>query len=225
MISVACLICLVSFGQISEKTAPARAPFTTATYDHEFEDEIEAFEAQDQQSPPAPGGIVFSGSSSIRLWDVPRYFPGSDILNRGFGGSTIADLLYFENRALLNYKPRLVVFYSGENDIVFGRSADDVFSDFKTLYADLTKVVPNVRLVVIGLKPSPGRQESWPAFRAWNASVAAFLKDKPNTTFVDLYDRFLGPNGEAQTQYFQDEMHLNDAGYQIWVDAIRPYVH
>lgn len=185
---------------------------------HEFEDEIQAFEEQDRADPRSPGGVVFSGSSSIRLWDLDRWFPAKAYRNRGFGGSTIADVLYFEHRALLNYAPGLVVFYSGENDLVFGKSVAGVMADFKKLHADLTGTVPNVRFVAISLKPSPGRQEYWRQFQELNAAMKAYVQDKPAAAFVDVWDRL------NDADLFADDMHLNDAGYRVLTEAVRPFL-
>jgi hypothetical protein len=88
-----------------------------------FEAEIRAFEAADRTSPPPFGGIVFIGSSSIKNWtDVAADFPGVPVLNRGFGGSTLADVVYYADRILLPYRPRLVVLYAGDNNLASGRT-------------------------------------------------------------------------------------------------------
>jgi hypothetical protein len=97
-----------------------------------FEAEIRAYEAQDRASPPPTGGIVLVGSSSIKNWsDVTSDFPSLPILNRGFGGSTLADVLYYFDRVVLHYRPRLVVLYAGDNDLAMGRTPDRVVSDFR----------------------------------------------------------------------------------------------
>ena len=57
-----------------------------------FADSFAAFAQQDKDHPFAKGGIVFVGSSSVRMLDIPRYFPGIVALNRGFGGAHISDI-------------------------------------------------------------------------------------------------------------------------------------
>src|SRR5579884_2735715 len=98
-----------------------------------WEKEIATFEAKDRTNPPPKHAILFVGSSTIRLWNVAHYFPGKQVINRGFGGSQIADVTQFADRIVFPYEPRQIVFYSGDNDLQAGKSPDEVFSDFQKL--------------------------------------------------------------------------------------------
>ena len=113
--SIAAVLLLLNFISQS-RSADDPAKFA------KWEKEIAAFEAADQKQPPPKGGIVFVGSSSIRLWDVKKSFPGLPVINRGFGGSQIEDSTHFAERIVFPYEPCAVVFYAGDNDIASGKS-------------------------------------------------------------------------------------------------------
>src|SRR5581483_3446273 len=96
-----------------------------------WESAIAAFVKQDQEKAPAKNGVVFVGSSSIRLWNLPKSFPELGALNRGFGGSELADSVRLASRLVLKHEPRLVVLYAGDNDIGSGKSPEQVAADFR----------------------------------------------------------------------------------------------
>ncbi len=99
-----------------------------------WEPAIAAFEAQDQANPPTPGGILFLGSSSIRMWDLDTSFPGMAALNRGFCGSETSDSIYYFDRLVTPYAPSAIVFYAGDNDIARGKTAEQVTADFQSVW-------------------------------------------------------------------------------------------
>ena len=122
-----------------------------------WEKEVAAFEKQDAAKPPPKGGVVFVGSSSIRMWKLEKSFPGSDVLNRGFGGSQIIDSVELAPRLVLKYQPRLVVFYAGDNDIGGGKSPEKVLADFTAFVEVVHKELPKTRIAFIAIKPSVAR--------------------------------------------------------------------
>src|SRR5690348_10317985 len=125
-------------GQAGDPSQSCGASAAGALHPRRFEAEIRAFEAADRASPPLPGGVVFIGSSSIRGWDsLAADFPGVPVLNRGFGGSTLADVVYYVDRILLPYRPHLVVLYAGDNDLALGRTPGQVVSDYRVFVARL----------------------------------------------------------------------------------------
>ena len=105
-----------------------------------MEEAIAAFEQQDKISPPPQDGIVFVGSSSIRLWDVKKAFPDLPGINRGFGGSHMGDSDHFADRIVIPYKPRVVVVFAGGNDIASGTSPEQVCENFKSLVGKIHAV-------------------------------------------------------------------------------------
>ena len=125
-----------------------------------FETEIAAFEKWDHQNAVPQNCILFVGSSTIRLWQTADAFPDLPVINRGFGGSTIPDVNHFADRIVFKYKPRTIVFYSGDNDIAAGRSPDKVFADFETFAKSVHERLPNTQLIYLAIKPSPLRWEN-----------------------------------------------------------------
>lgn len=191
---------------------------------NKFEPEILAFEAKDKLSPPPAHPIVFTGSSSIRFWEsLTTDFPNKPVLNRGFGGSGLADARYFAERIIVKYQPRQVVVYSGENDVAAGKSAQYVYEQFVDLFQYVRKQVPGVPFVFIAMKPSPSRRKYWPVVKEANAMIRQFLKKEKRTDYVDVYTPMLHPNGQAHGEYYKsDSLHMLPSGYALWTKLVAP---
>src|SRR5438094_7398035 len=119
-----------------------------------WESAIRAVEEQDRMAPPPPGGNVFVGSSSIRFWKLADSFPDLACVNRGFGGSEMADSARYADRIVTPYKPRVVVLYAGDNDLALGKSPEAVRDDYKQFVAKVRAKLPDVKIVCIAVKPS-----------------------------------------------------------------------
>jgi len=189
-----------------------------------FENEIRAFETQDQTSPPRRKGIVFTGSSSIRLWpELQGYFPGKPVVQRGFGGSQLSDLIRYADRIVVVYRPKQVVIYSGENDIAAKVPAREVYERFVTLFRHLRGKLPRTSVVFIAIKPSPSRRAFRAEVEAANRLIKDFLATQKRTAFVDVFTPMLGPNGQPMPHLFKaDSLHMTEAGYQIWARQLAP---
>lgn len=188
-----------------------------------FEREIAAFEAADRADPPAPGGVVFAGSSTIRLWDLADSFPGVVPLNRGFGGSQMADLVRYAPRIILPYRPRTIVVYSGDNDIQAGKTPEAVAADFGALLGLIRVELPRARVVCLGIKPSPARWDLYDRMRAANALIDAACRADGRAELIDLGPELLGPDGRPRPEFYAaDRLHLSPAGYRAWTDRLRP---
>ena len=193
-----------------------------------FAKEIDAFDAADAQSPPAKGGIVFTGSSSIRLLNIPEVFPElkDSALNRGFGGSHISDVNHYLERCVLRYEPALVVFYCGGNDLWDKKTPAQVEEDFTEFRTRLFQKVPKAKLLVLGVRPSPQRI----SIKAIEADLNARFKkaaeaDKRITYIAGSCDRYLDKDGKPIPELFvQDGLHMSKAGYAIWKEILTPYL-
>jgi len=130
------------------------------------------FEKLDRESPPESGGVLFLGSSSIRRWDLERWFPGRDLTNRGFGGSQIADSIRHFERLVVPHRPRSLFFYAGDNDIAAGKTAEAVAADFATLSGLVRSRSPETRFWFIAIKPSLSRWQLWPVMKEANRRIA-----------------------------------------------------
>lgn len=193
-----------------------------------FYKEIEAFKKQDQTNPPTKNSILFVGSSSFTMWkDVQNDFPAYQIINRGFGGSSLTDVIRYAPDIIYPYQPKQVVIYCGENDFVSSpdANADTVFKRFSKLFGMIRKEVPKAHIVFISIKPSPSRAKYMPEMVRANAMIQSFLKNNKKTGYVDVYNKMLLADGSPMPNIFLgDKLHMNRSGYEIWKEAIQPYL-
>lgn len=194
----------------------------------QFEDEIKAFKKSDSISFPPKNAILFVGSSSFRKWtNVQSYFPHYTIINRGFGGSTLPDVIYYTNDIIIPYHPKQVVIYCGDNDLA---SADTVTSAmvaerFIQLFYRIRKGLPKTGIAYVSIKPSASRQRLQPKMMEANGLIKNFLKQKKNTSFIDVFSPMLLPDGKPRPDIFlSDSLHMNEKGYAIWQKIIQPYL-
>jgi lysophospholipase L1-like esterase len=191
-----------------------------------FKNDIENFKKQDSIHPPQQHAILLVGSSSFTKWtDVQDYFPGYPIINRGFGGSTLPDVIRYANDIIIPYHPKQVVIYCGDNDFASGDtiSAETVAARFRKLFWIIRKKLPGKSIVFVSVKPSPSRARLMPKEEIGNKAIKDFLATQKNTSFVDVYHLMLDQNGRPLPSIFiQDSLHMNANGYAIWKKAIEP---
>ncbi len=193
---------------------------------HPFEEEIEAFEQADRQDPPPKDAILFVGSSSIRMWkSLQEDFPEKKVINRGFGGSQFTDLLYYDDRIVFPYKPRQIFVYEGDNDINAGVSPQEVFDNFKTFVGRVNQKLPDTEIVFISIKPSPSRIDVFDEMKKANRMIKTYTEETKNVRYVDIFNPMLDDNGNIRPDIFiEDNLHMNDKGYDIWQRVIGPYL-
>jgi lysophospholipase L1-like esterase len=193
-----------------------------------FWNDIQALKKLDSITMPAKGQILFTGSSSFTKWtDVQDYFPDHKILNRGFGGSSLPDLVRYENDIIFPYQPKQIVIYCGDNDLASSDTVSTqlVFHRFKTLFNDIRNKWPKVPIAFVSIKPSPSRWRLRSKVEETNSLIKQFLKKKKKTSFIDVYHKMLGPDGTPLPDIFiEDKLHMNAKGYAIWKKEIEPYL-
>ena len=190
-----------------------------------WEPTIRVFEQQDLKTPPTPGGNVFVGSSSIRMWKLDRSFPKFACINRGFGGSQLADAARYTDRIVTAYKPRVVVLYSGDNDIASEKSPATIRDDYKTFRDKVRTALPNSRIVVISIKPSPSRWKLHEKAIEANRLIREEAQSGTNEIFVDVWPAMLSDDGLPRKDLFlKDELHMNETGYDIWAKLVEPHL-
>ena len=192
----------------------------------QWEPDIARFEAADRANPPRLGGIVFVGSSSIRMWaTLDRDFPGLPVLNRGFGGSEAGDVAQFAERIVVPYKPRVVVFYAGDNDLAAGKTPTQVLHAFKSFVATIHRDLPGTRVVFVSIKPSVARWGIVDKMRAANQFVRDYARTDDRLVYVDVFTPMLDPSGQPRRELFlEDGLHMTPAGYAIWRELIAPVI-
>lgn len=201
------------------------AAFAQAPAPDRFEKEITAFEERDKSAPPPRGEIVFVGSSTIRLWDTAAAFPDLKIINRGFGGSWLADATNYADRIIIPYEPRLVVLYAGDNDIAQAYMSEQVAFEFEKFVRTIHAKLPRTRILYIGIKPSILRWLNDQRFDAANDLIRSMCEKDDRLAFVDFGGLMLGWDEKPRPDLFvADGLHMTPAGYAIWNAAIRPYL-
>jgi lysophospholipase L1-like esterase len=191
-----------------------------------WEKEIAAFEARDMENPPPKHAIVFVGSSSIRKWTtLAEDFPHHRVLNRGFGGSEMADSVFFADRIVMPYEPRFIVVYAGGNDINAQKSAEQVFADFKAFVAKVRAQMKETPIAYISIAGNPKRWSQVEEVKKANALIEAFTKEQPNLVFIDVFHEMLGSDGLPKPDIFvEDQLHMNAEGYKLWTQIVGKYL-
>jgi lysophospholipase L1-like esterase len=216
LITWACLLAALEFPVLLQSAEPASA--------ERWEPEIREFEARDREHSPPAGAIVFTGSSSVRGWEsLEQDFKPFVVLNRGFGGSQIADVTRYVDRIVIPYRPSLVVLYAGDNDIANGRSPEQVAADFRGFVGKVRAGLPDVPILYISIKPSPSRWALWPKMKQANALIRLWCGHNPGLGYVDVATPMLGPDGTPRAELFQEDgLHLNSRGYALWTRIVGP---
>jgi lysophospholipase L1-like esterase len=191
-----------------------------------WEKDIQAFEEEDRKSPPPAGGVLFIGSSTIRLWKtLAEDFPDLPVINRGFGGSEIADSVHYIDRIVKPYQPRLIVFYAGTNDIANGKSPEQVQDDFQAFVERSRKAVAGVRIVFLAIKPTIARWSQEDKVEAANRLIADLIRRQPDLAFIDTARVLVEPDGRPKASLLApDKLHFNAEGYRVWAAYLRPRI-
>lgn len=194
---------------------------------NKFQSQIDAFKKQDSLQAPIKNPILFVGSSSFRKWtNINTDLSGYPILNRAFGGSSLPDLITFANETIIQYHPKQIYIYCGDNDLGHSDSVTTtmVLERFKTLYANIRKGLgKKVPIVYVSIKPSIARWKLENKIIETNALIQSFLSKEKNTQFLDIHSAMLNENKEVLKDIFiADNLHMNQKGYAIWTKIITP---
>jgi lysophospholipase L1-like esterase len=180
-----------------------------------FEKEVAAIEKRQADNPPKPDSVVFAGSSTVRLWDLTRSFPGMKTVNSGFGGSEIRDVTHFADRLIFKHKPDMIIVYAGDNDLNSGRTPDQVLADFKAFVEVAHAKSPETPVWFISIKPSPARWTQYDTQTKANALVKALCAKDDWLGYIDVVPLMLGEDGKPRKElYAKDGLHLSPAGYE-----------
>jgi lysophospholipase L1-like esterase len=191
-----------------------------------FIKEIKAFKQQDSIAMPPQNAILFAGSSSFRLWkNIEADFLGHTIINRGFGGSSLPDVIRYTEDIIFPYSPKHIVIYCGENDFAADPKlpSDSVVRRFRILFSLIRSRFITTHISYVSMKPSPSRWKMKDQMIAANDGIKKFLKSQRRTSYVDVWTPMLAENGEPMKDLFlSDSLHMNTKGYAIWQKAIEP---
>lgn len=191
-----------------------------------FEETIREFEAQDALNPPPQGAIVLTGSSSIARWNhqAAAALAPLTVIPRGFGGSVMNDVLHYIDRVAINYKPRAILIYEGDNDTGIANPIpkEQILDALRQTIARIHEKLPETRIYVLAVKPSVLRWNVWPVAQEVSRGYAEIAEQDPLVYYVDVATPFLKPDGTVMTDIFvADNLHLNDKGNEIWGRTIK----
>ena len=186
-----------------------------------FAERIEDFAAYDAKNSFPADATVFVGSSSIVRWDTGDSFRRMPLLNRGFGGSQMSDLVHYVEETVLKYSPRTVVVYEGDNDTSAGKRSQQLLEDYKEFVEAVLTAQPSTRIVILSIKPSLARWDVWPDMQESNAAIEAYAQMDARVDFVDIGTAMLGADGLPISELFvSDGLHMTAAGYDIWDEIV-----
>jgi lysophospholipase L1-like esterase len=191
-----------------------------------WEKEVAAYEAADRRSPSPKGGILFIGSSTIRLWKtLAEDFPEYKVINRGFGGTEIVDATYFADRLIFPHEPKQIFLRAGGNDIHAGRVPREVAADFAEFVRVVRARLPKAEVLYIAVSPAPARWGETDKYRELNRLIRAMALGMPRVGFVDAFDVSLTPDGKARPELFvKDRLHFAPEGYKLLAERVRPFL-
>lgn len=210
----------------AQPAAPAPVAVDPPSSD-EWTRDMARFAAEDAASPPPRDAYVFTGSSSVRMWDsLGADFPGKPVLNRGFGGSQVRDAVHYADQVAVRYQPRKILIYAGDNDINAGRSPQQVLHDFRAFVARIRRDLPDTPIAFLAIKPSPSRADQLPKQQEANALVKAEAAKLRHVEFIDVATPMLGADGQPRPELFlEDRLHMKPEGYVLWRRVVAPYLN
>jgi lysophospholipase L1-like esterase len=204
-------------------------PLQSAEDDHDFarwEKDIAAFEAMDRTNPPPKGALLFIGSSTIRMWStLAQDFPEHQVINRGFGGSEIADSTHFSERIVFPYEPRMILFRAGGNDLWNGKSPEQVFTNYQEFVATVQAKLSETEIAWISWDHTPSRWKQADEESRLNELVKEFSRRSTRLRYIETGDMVMGPAGHPRPELFlPDRLHFNAEGYQLLAERVRPHL-
>ena len=191
-----------------------------------FQEDIDVLKQLDIERQPDQKIILFTGSSSINMWnDIQDYFPGKVIINTGFGGSHMSDLLFYLEDIVIKYKPDQIFIYEGDNDIASGKKPSKILKDTKKIVQQLNKTLPSVPIVLISPKPSLARWELKQEYVKLNKRFDGYASKHDQIDFINVWPLMLDKEGQPIKELFiEDGLHMSKSGYNLWAGEITKYI-
>lgn len=191
-----------------------------------WEADIRKFEAQDRLKPPPDKVIVFAGSSSITFWStLEQDMAPLPVINRGFGGSRINEVVFYADRIVIPYRPRAVVLFAGTNDISGSKpkTAQEILEGYQAFVHKVHSALPAAIIYYISITPTPSRWKLWPIAAEANRLIKACSESDRRLRFIDLTHVILDPDGKPDRSLYRfDRLHPNKKCYALWTATIKP---
>lgn len=227
----ACLLCIAGMNAMAQETSEEE-PRWKRSPERWLEEKpregsrrptVSGYLEEIAENPPAEEGILFAGSASIWMWDTAKWFPDHATINRGFGGSMISDSTYFAYRMIIPHKPKVIVMYSGENDVTGGKPLDIMAEHFREFVSTIRGSLPHTPIVYVSIRPSNRNWDWVPKFREANKLIEAITVKDEMLYYVDVDTPMIGANGKPRPELYQeDDWHPSEACYELWTSLVMP---
>src|SRR4051812_5751343 len=205
------LLCLLlATFQLRAEPAPPPPPALA----EKFEQQVQAYEAEDRAHAPPKGAVLFAGDSQFFRWKtIHEDLPGYTLINRGVDSFQLRDMIHYVDRLTIPYQPRLIVLHVGGNDVHNGRTPAQVLADFKTFVSLVRAKLPQVPIIFSSTTPGPARWDEAPQRVATNRVIREYIATQPDLKFIDLWDAMLTPDGKPREDlWVEDRVHPNHEG-------------
>lgn len=170
--------------------------------------------------------IVFTGSSSIRMWkNLESMFPDHQIINSGFGGSQSSDLFRYYNELILQYNPKKVFIYEGDNDIAAKKKTKDIIDTTREIIQKIKERNSATQVVIIAAKPSIARWNLKRKYIRLNRAFQKLCKEDNALMFANVWDAMMDGKQVKKDIFIGDGLHMNSKGYDLWFSVIQPYMN
>jgi lysophospholipase L1-like esterase len=175
---------------------------------------------------PEHGGIVFTGSSIFQFWTHLReQMAPLPVLNRAIAGTVTQDMLNRMRQLVLQYQPRIVVFYCGSNDISAGEEARPIIERTKQYVRLLHEKSPNTFFYYTSIQKAPEKRARWDIVDAVNREMERYSREAANVGFIDLnpvlFDR---QNKLRDSLFLPDGLHFrpDSTAYLEFSQIVKP---
>lgn len=191
-----------------------------------YQKEVEQITETYAKTPRTDDLIIFTGSSSIKMWkNINEYFPEHEIMNNGFGGSQTVDLLQYADELIINYRPKKVFIYEGDNDISAKKSSTEIILTMHKLVEKIHQSLPDTEILLISAKPSVSRWQLKDQYLDLNQHFEEYSQLFDYVSYVDIWTTMLNDQGSPKTDIFlEDNLHMNKGGYDLWAEVVEKYL-
>ncbi|MBN2663081.1 MAG: hypothetical protein JXR68_05480 [Bacteroidales bacterium] len=194
-----------------------------------YKNQFKKFDIEDQKSFPEDDLNLFVGSSTFRRWtNLQEDFLPKKTLNRGFGGSTMEQLLMFNEQLITKYKFKKIFIYEGDNDV--GRKPEKIpiiLEQFKKLVAIIHEHQPEAQINYLSIKCSPFREKNCENYKNSNIVFKNYCETEKYLNFIDITKALTDENGEIIREFFneKDGIHPSEKGYKILAKILMPHLY
>jgi lysophospholipase L1-like esterase len=191
-----------------------------------WKDEMIRLTAKNKSIKGDTSAVLFVGSSSFRFWDhIEEDLAPVKVINNGFGGAKVPDVLHYKKELIYAYNPKKLVFFLGSNDISGAKndkSPEELYDLYAKLALDVHQKFPYCQIYILAITPTLARWDVWPEVKKANETIRSHSGRVDWVTFLDVGDSFISELGEPEWKYYKwDGTHLSRAGYDIWSKVLK----